>query len=547
MLKEKTKIFLETASKEQLAEIKWLLENPSFEERPVDIETFVNNKNYLGLKFNITGGRGNGCRPRILERLKEVFDADQLYEEFIFMCGIGWGKDFASSIVLTYQTYRLMCLKDPQSFYGLSKGTTIHLMLMSINEKHARDVLFSEIKARVDNAGDSLKYKLKYNPKIITELQFRKNISLIPGNSKDTTFVGYNIFCGIIDEGDDYVSTAERDSAMEGYNSIKQRILSRFGNKGMLGIIGSPKTVDGFMMRMYNNEEDVSNRYRLWVPSWDSKIGTPLLSGRYFEYDGMQIPIELKNAFRTDPEGAIRDMCAKPAMAKQPFFTLYQKIDEMFEEREVPFNFKDDKAKSFLTFKDDLAGNSDISYFGHLDLAVNRKRGDKLGFAIGHIDGYKEIDFVEKPNIVIDIAMTVTAPPGGEILFDDIKQMIYYLESKGFQFDTITADSWNSVDMLQSLRTHGISSAMLSVDKEIAPYESFKKAVYENRIKCHQYELLKKEMERLELINGEKVDHPKTFSKDVCDAVCGVCYNITKIATNRILNFSPKFVGRREF
>jgi hypothetical protein len=547
MLKEITQTFLDNASKSQLAEVKWLLENPAFEERPVDIKTFVNHPDYLGLNFTITGNKGYGCRPRILERLSEIFDADELYEEFILMCGIGWGKDFASSIVLTYQTYRLQCLKDPQSFYGLSKGTTIHLMLMSINEKHARDVLFSEIKARVDNAGILLKRHLKYNPKIVTELQFQKNIALIPGNSKDTTFVGYNIFCGIIDEGDDYISTAERDSAMEGYNSIKQRILSRFGNKGMLGIIGSPKTVDGFMMRMYNNEEEVSNRYKLWVPSWDSKIDTPLLCGRYFQYQDIQVPIELQNAFRTDPEGAMRDMCARPALAKQPFFTLYQKIDEMFEDREAPFNFKDDPSKSFLTFKDTLAGDADISYFGHLDLAVNRKKGDKLGFSVGHISGYREIDGVEKPLITIDIAMAITAPPGGEILFDDIKQMIYYLESKGFSFDTITADSWNSVDMLQSIRNHGISSAILSVDKEMAPYESLKKAVYENRIKCHQYDLLKKELERLELVNGEKVDHPKTFSKDCADSVCGVVYNITKVATSRILNFSPKFVGRREF
>lgn len=547
MLKDKTQSFLEKASKSQLEEIKWLLENPAFEERPVDIETFVNHPDYLGLRFNIVGNKGFGCRPRILQRLKEVFDADEKFEEFIFMCGIGWGKDFASSIVLTYQTYRLQCLKDPQSYYGLSKGTTIHLMLMSINEKHARDVLFSEIKARVDNAGIMLKPRLRYNPKIVTELQFQKNISLIPGNSKDTTFVGYNIFCGIIDEGDDYIQTAERDSAQEGYNSIKQRILSRFGNKGMLGIIGSPKTVDGFMMSMYRNEEGVTNRYTLWVPSWDSKMDTPLLCGRFFNYEEIEVPVEFQNAFKTDPEGALRDLCAKPALAKQPFFTIYQKIALMFDEREIPFNSKDDKAKSFLSFKDEFKGNPDIFYFGHLDLAVNRKKGDRLGLAIGHIDGYTEIDFVEKPKIYIDVAMTITAPPGGEILFDDIKQMIYYLESVGFNFDTITADSWNSVDMLQSLRTHGINASMLSVDKEKAPYESFKKAVYEERVKCHQYELLKNEMERLELIDGEKVDHPNTFSKDCSDAVCGVCYNITKIATNRTLTFSPKFVGRREF
>lgn len=546
MLKENTEKFLNNATKDQLLEIRWLLDNPAFEVRPVDIITFVNNKNYLGLKFTVMGDKGFGCRPRILDRLSEIFDSNELYEEFVLMCGIGWGKDFASSIVLTYQLYRLQCLKDPQSYHGLSKGTTIHLMLMSINEKHARDVLFSEIKARIDHSGEELKKLFWYNKKIVTEFQFRKNISLIPGNSKDTTFVGYNIFCGIIDEGDDYMVTEIRNDAIEGYNSIKQRILSRFGNKGMLGIIGSPKTVDGFMMTMYNNEEEVSNRYKLWVTSWDSKIDTPLLCGKFFKYDDVDVPIEYQNAFRTDPETALRDLVARPRMSKQPYMTLSDRIQTMFNNKEVPYELKDDN-QSFLRFIDSVRGNPEYAYYIHLDLAINRKKGDKLGFAIGHSEGYLEIDGTEKPKIEIDIAMSITAPPGGEIQFSEIREMIYFLERMGFNFVSLTADSWNSVDTIQIMNSHGIPSVMLSVDRDIVPYEDLKKAIYEDRVRCHKCDLLKKELERLEIVNGDKVDHPPKGSKDIADAVCGVVHCITKAETNRILIFSLKAVGKREF
>lgn len=546
MLKDNTQKFLENANTEQLEEIRWLIEHPQYTERPVDIETFVNHPEYLGLKFRKVGNKGYGCRPRILSRLKNVFDPEKKYEEFVFMCGIGWGKDFASSIVLSYQLYRLSCLKSPQEFFGLSKGTTIHLMLMSINEKHAKDVLFSEIKARIDNSV-WFKNNCKYNGKVNTELQFPKNIALIPGNSKETSFVGYNIFCAIIDEGDDYTVTQNRNDAIEGYNAIKQRIVSRFGSRGMLGIIGSPKTVDGFMMTMYDNISGVDNRYRLWVPTWDSLEETGILSGSTFEYKGLIIPEEYRNVWRSDPERFLRDMGARPALSKQPFITLTDKIAEIFtDEQPIFFEVKDD-GFSFSKFKENIEGKKDEFYVAHLDLAINRKKGDKLGFAVGHCAGSIEIDGEDKPFIKIDIAMAITAPPGGEILFSDIKAMIYYLESKGFNFEKITADSWNSVDMLQSLRQHGIESEILSVDKELVQYEKFKDAIYENRISCHKYELLKKELERLELVNGEKVDHPSNFSKDVSDAVCGVVYNIIKSNTNRILNFSPRFVGKREF
>jgi hypothetical protein len=547
MLKETTKGFLTEASKAQLEEIKWLIEHPEYEERPVDIETFVNNTEYLGLKFTIVGNRGFGCRPRILKVLKDIFDDGKKYEEFVLNCGIGWGKDFTSSIVLCYQLYRLACLKDPQSFFGLSKGSSIHLMLMSINEEHARDVLFGEVRARIDNSS-WFKRKFFYNKKILTYLQFPKNIFLIPGNSKDTTFVGYNIFTAIIDEGDDYTITKTRDDAIEGYNAIKDRIVSRFRDKGLLGMIGSPKTVEGFMMNMYNNVQGISNRYRIWVSTWDSLLDTGLLSGESFFYKDLEIPVEYQERFKSDPERALRDLGGRPSYAKQPFITLVERIDEMFSDKvNIVFDFKDDNVNSFARFKESISGDESYEYYGHLDLAVNRKRGDRLGFSVGHVSGWKRVDSEDKPIITIDIAMVITSPPGGEIVFEEVKQMIYYLVEKKFNFKKITADSWNSIDMLQSLRNRGIFSEVLSVDKTTEPYERFKQTMYESRIMCHKYQLLADELKRLELVNGEKVDHPDNFSKDCADAVCGVVYNICKSNTSKIFAFSPSFGVKREF
>jgi len=546
MLQEKTKSYLSQATPEQLEEIKWLLEHPEYEERPVDIDTFVNHPEYLGLRFTVVGKKGYGCRPRILTHLGEIFNPKKLYEEFVLACGIGWGKDFTSSIVLSYQLYRLACLKDPQSFFGLSKGSAMHLMLMSINEMHARDVLFGEVKARIDNSGWFAK-KCFYNKNIKTELHFPKNIFLIPGNSKDTTFIGYNIFTGIIDEGDDYVVTPNRDDAVEGYNAIKDRIVSRFRDRGLLGIIGSPKRVDGFVMRSYRNEEGTPNRYRVLVPTWDSLLDTPLLSGETFSFRGMEIPVEYRARFEADPDRALRDLGARPSLAKQPFITLADRIDEMFTEKDLLFYTKDDKVKSFSGFVSGIKGNENIEYFCHIDLAVNRKKGDRLGLAVGHIEGWKEVDNEEKPIVEFDMAIVVTAPSGSEIMLSDVKQMIFFLKDKGFNFKKITSDSWNSVDMLQSFKNRGIPAEVLSVDKTIEPYEILKEYIYEKRVLCHKYEILRDELGRLEIINGEKVDHPPDFSKDCADAICGVIFSISKSSSSKIINFSPRFGGKREF
>jgi hypothetical protein len=557
MLEGKIKEFLDTATAEQLEETRWLVDHPEYEERPVDIGTFITHPYYLGLKFTITGERAFGCRPRIEERLKEIFNPEKGYEEFILCCGIGWGKDFACSIVLTYQLYRLACLKEPQLYYGLSRGSSIHLMLMSINESHAKDVLFGEVGARVKNS-EWFNTKFKYNQKVSSELQFPKNIKLIPGNSKETTFVGYNIFTGIIDEGDDYTVTETRNDAIEGYNAIKDRIVSRFQNRGMLGMIGSPKTIGGFMITMYENAQGVKNRYRMLAPTWDSLIGTPALCGKYFKFRGMNIPVEYEQRFVADPERALRDLGARPALAKQPYITFPDKIKKMFS-TDIPmlFETKSDVVKSFSSFKEGIKGDSSLEYYCHIDLAVNRSSGDRLGLAIGHVSGMKDFGDEEKPIITIDGAMVVTSPPGGEIMFSDVKQMIFYLQEQGFNISKLTSDSWNSVDILQTFRSNGIEADVLSVDrlssdkdsiKKVAePYDKFKDALYEERIICHPYDQLKKELEELELINGEKVDHRPNGSKDCADAVCGVVYNIFRSNSSRILSFTPSFGGKREF
>ena len=530
--------------------IKWLLENPDFKERPVDVSTFIEHPDYLNLPFVITGNKGYGCRPRIKKRLIDILDPEQAWEEFVLCCGIGWGKDFAASIVLSYKLYWLGCLKDPSSFYGLSRGSNIHLMLMSINETHARDVLFGEMKARIDNS-PWFKRNFKYNPKVNTQMVFPNGVMLIPGNSKDTSFVGYNIFCAIIDEGDDYTSTKNRDDAEEGYNSIKQRIVSRFRGHGLLGMIGSPKTEDGFMMRKFKNFEGIPKRYCAHVPTWDSLIGTPMLSGETFFWDDMKIPIEYKASFMGDPERAMRDLGAKPAKAKEPFFTIQGKIDAMFDAADRLYEYKESDLQkdkyAFGKFVEARLKPQATEYYGHIDLAVNRDKGDRLGFAFGHVVDYVEIDSEMKPVIRIDFAAVFTAPPGSEIQFSDFKALVYYLVEKGFVFEKLTTDSWNSVDLVQSLNARGIPTSVLSVDTSIEPYANLKNAAYEGRVLCHEMPILKSEIERLELVNGEKVDHPAKGSKDCADAVAGVVHNIMISSSTTIINFTPKFGQARIF
>lgn len=174
-----------------LDEIQWLADNPDFLERPASVREFLN-REYLDIE--------SGVREAVLNVLVDIFGEEpntykmSKYREAIATGGIGWGKSTVASIALCYMVHWLLCLKDPQKFFNLLPGSRIAAMMMSTSEPQARQVIFSDIKARVDNS-PWFKRKGGYDPKYRNQIRFPKDIWIIPGDSSETTFEGYNILC----------------------------------------------------------------------------------------------------------------------------------------------------------------------------------------------------------------------------------------------------------------------------------------------------------------------------------------------------------------
>lgn len=177
--------------REAAKEVSWLAANPDFAERPASVREFVD-KHYLDIK--------KGVRAEVLRVLVEIFGEEpnnfklSKFRQAIATGGIGWGKSTVASIALCYMVHWLLCLKDPQDFFNLLPGSRIAAMMMSTSEKQARQVIFSDIKARIDNS-PWFKANYPYDPKFRNQIRFSKDIWIIPGDSSETTFEGYNILC----------------------------------------------------------------------------------------------------------------------------------------------------------------------------------------------------------------------------------------------------------------------------------------------------------------------------------------------------------------
>jgi hypothetical protein len=247
---------------------------------------------------------------------------------------------------------------------------------------------------------------------------------------------------------------------------------------------------------------------------------------------GTMIPIEYEDEFRQNPERAMRDYGAQPSMAIQGFFNDPDVIKQAANyNRKHPIDLKTgDFAEWFYNLKSSATFDSDKRFI-HIDLGLNREgKGDCAGFAMGKFAGWQEVKSIEgkmekRPKIFIDFMLRITARPKDEIKFEEVRQYIYKLKDIGYNIAKVTFDGWQSVDSVQTLRSAGFNADFLSIDRNPEAYYTLKGALLDSRLDFYYYQPFIEELSQLEEVKGTKIDHPRRGSKDVADAVAGVCYH----------------------
>ncbi len=478
-----------------------MLEHPEYEYRVVDIRTFIESPDYLNAKAE--------CWPSIVEDLEQLFNG--AYTEAVFCEGIGSGKSYKSSIIITYMVYRVLCLREPQRYFNLAKGSPICFINLSVRAEQSKKVVFGEIKSRVDN---SPWFRNHYPPDsdIKSELRFPKNIAVFPGNSRETFPLGFNVLGGVMDEAAFYTETDDHDVAEEMFNALHSRIKNRFGDKGLLVMISSPRYIDDFIELKMKEAETNPNIFSRRKMLWDSKPAHAFC-GKRIDFQEYKIPIEFELEAKRNPETFKRDFMAIPAMALEPFFKCTDLVEKCIDPKlEHPFD-------EYGKFKPWFKGKPSLYHYIHVDLGHKR---DATGIAMAHDEG---------DNVIVDFMRRIKAPPGGEIFFKDIREMILHMKNKlQFKIDKVTFDGWQSIDSIQILKENWIKCEVLSIDRDTEAYDTLKEKMYQGQLKCYRYEPFFDELKRLELLAGTKVDHPPHGSKDVADAVAGAVHGAVENA-----------------
>ena len=530
-----------------------LLDGEEFEERPVDLRTFVTHPDYLGLpplseyQHTLIEKSSQIYKESTLIKLFGEEEGRRMFKqtcnEVIAQLGKGSGKDYSSTISVAYQVYLLLCLKDPATYYGKPPGDTIDILNIAINAQQANNVFFKGFKTRIER---SPWFVGKYDPKA-SEIKFDKNVSVYSGHSEREAWEGYNVLTVILDEISGFATenTTGHDQAKTAdaiYDMYRASVISRFPDCGKIILLSFPRFKNDPIQKFYDSviaekevvirserlkmnedlpdgvegneitvewEEDhiisytIPKTYALKRPSWEVNPTKKIEDYRVEFYKNM-------------PDALGRFACMPPEMI-DAFFKSREKVEKAFSNGNLAVD-------NFGRIEPWFAPDPDKQYFIHVDLA---QKHDHCAVSLAHVQKWVNVKVTNEysqpaPIVEVDAVRYWTPTPDKSVDFTEVKDYILSLKSLGFNIGVCTFDRWNSHDMMQQLSQYGIRTETLSVAKK--HYDDMAMVIAEERLSGPAIKLLIDELLQLKIMR-DKVDHPRKGSKDLADAVCGAIYN----------------------
>lgn len=411
------------------------------------------------------------------------------------------------------------------------------------------------------------------------------NLVVLSG-SRDIHALGQDLFVFSMDEAnfmrvrDDRDPAKRRGQAQDLYTATHTRLQSRFVRPGgsipgLVLLMSSRRAQTDFLedrMRVARDKPSAYvSEYALWEVKPASRfvmrkirveVGDHIAVSRILEPTDspragariVEFPGEFEQAIREDPDGALRNIAGVATLSISPFIrdreSVYEAVHEgmahPFKRDVVTLDVKDnvrldeyfDLLKACRVHESRWVPrlNPTRERFIHIDLALSR---DCLGIAMGHVSHLAEtrqlsagavMEPTDAPFILIDFMLRVVPPKGSEIDLSKLRGFIFFLSSL-YPVTRVTFDRFQSADSIQLLNKAGVESGHQSVDASDEAYRALRSAFFDRRVLFYRYEPVIEELLELEHdARRRKVDHPKknshggVGSKDVSDALAGVCW-----------------------
>lgn len=536
----------------------WLAD---YREIPVDIDTFLNSDTYLGR----TNRNGASVYPFWRKELHNVFGAGNKYYEWILTGATRIGKTSTAISAAAYMLYRLMCLKDPQKYFGKKEVSKFSILFFNITKEMAKGVAFREF-------NDTLKECPWFN----AHGHFSKseeNFYYIPEGGKividygsDAAHgLGKQVFCAIMDEinfSQAGVKDVKKAKAKmrNTYTTVVARVSGTFKHGGQVfGKIFacSSKRSDSDFMEDYVSEQLEAgagdHMYISDAPQWEvlppetfsKETFTIAVGGRHqksfvvpdnqcfpealadLEKQGYLLlhpPVDMKSNFLADFNVALRDLAGKAVLGSASYFTQEMLTEVINTSRRNPFytdilqtGVKDNLAIEDYFHKEEVPPElKRIPIFIHLDLSLTT---DRTGISGGGISGRKDVTSkdgktVSLPTLMQMFQIEIEAPRNDKIPYAKIVAFICWLRKSGYNISRVSRDQYQSEYLAQELERQGFTVDKISLDRKPDGYDSLHSVISEHRI----------DMLDSKAVQDELVHLQRDLNTGICDHPIGGCF-----------------------
>lgn len=348
-----------------------------YKRKPASIERFLKDDYYLGKV-------GKSLYPLWIKELSEIHSPYNDIFEVILRGSIGSGKTSVAVISFLFKIHQLICMLNPQSYYGLVDGSPIVFGLFNIYKYLAADTsyiylsnwtrmspFFQEAK-RASNEMINKKVRGDDEYKSST-ISYPNDISIALGAAAIHA-LGLNLFGGLLDEADmgknRSISDDERSQVADTYGQVRSRIDSRFlqhggSNPGILILVsqvrGKHSFLEDHIKKVSTDPHTRLVSYALWEVKSDLFEGSSTFSvavgdqrvrsyiigddagvelARSKGLQTVEVPEELRSRFEYDIEGAIRDLAGIATYGTNLFLGRREKLFECYHKstpRSHPF------------------------------------------------------------------------------------------------------------------------------------------------------------------------------------------------------------------
>jgi LAGLIDADG-like domain len=422
------------------------------------------------------------------------------------------------SVIVAYEFYRLWHIPNPQKHYGIGSNTPIVLLILATTADQAKSTIFAQI--------CGLFPLIKCFKRSLSSGEIRvgveeilcksKLLSIKSGNSKSSSQVGHSIIVLVMDEiarieGRD-PETKELE-ALKLWDNLGASGLS-FGKDAKRLALSSAWFLGDPIDELYEHAKLDPILLGFKLKTWD-------LNPKYHRHHPL-----IASAYKRNQRIASLDYEGVRRLVGEGYFDE-AKINRCWR-GDIAVQARPKNNNSWEVDLSLVLPTSELSC-AYLDPAFIK---DNYAVAIG-----RRVPNGAAPDlIVVDIILVWKPTPTQRVSLLDVGDLIIKIHQQR-PIIALGSDYYNSVETTERLTIAGIPSTIHAATNKLQciQYDTARQLMEQDRLvlprASYWRDDLTDELIKVSQVDGVKMTHPIDGSKDIADAVAGLCWLLERTAT----------------